>query len=181
MRSRKKIFIWLTVLAWLCFAGLIKFDMRPRQFISKNITNVEIFSGITAVGWQLIRITSYTLDYCDALASVSGSIKNAEFYRKFSLVNFLAFSFYLPFFAQGPPTIYSGYLSMIEKNELGKNSDWQQRTINLLIELIRLAGTSFIAVVMMHYLYSETITYDPYVSCCINSQIFVFFQNFFRF
>ncbi|XP_031621788.1 protein-cysteine N-palmitoyltransferase Rasp-like [Contarinia nasturtii] len=163
MRSAKKRIVWFTLLAWLCFAGLVKFDMRSRKFISKNVTHLEIFNGITAVGWQIIRLTSYTLDYCDALSNVNNSVKNAEFGRKFSLVNFIAFSFYLPFFAQGPPTIYMNYLSMINENKLGKNCDLQKRVKNLLIELMRLAGTSFVAIVMMHYLYAEAISYDPYL------------------
>lgn len=163
MHAAQKRFVWLTLFSWLCFAGLVKADVRIRKLIPKDVTHLEVYSGITIVAWQILRLTSYALDYCDALTKL---MKKENFCRKFSTLNLIGFCFYLPVLRQGPSISYSSYVNMIEENvtKSSQNSDFLKRAKNLVKELIGAASTCFIAVLMMHFLYADAFIYAPNVS-----------------
>lgn len=164
MQTGKKLNVWLVLFLWLCFAGLVKTDKRDRIFIPESLTYFEIYTGMIVVGLMILRFASYALDYCDALKTSKKIMKKNSDLRKFSLINYIGFGFYLPVFSQGPPIIYANYLDMIKENESGENADLVDRIDNLVREMARLALTCFIAVFMMHFLYTDVVIYEPFVS-----------------
>ncbi|XP_055325064.1 protein-cysteine N-palmitoyltransferase HHAT-like [Sitodiplosis mosellana] len=57
---------------------------------------------------------------------------------------------------------------MIEENESGTNADLLKRAEKLLNELVRLTGTGFLVVFMMHFLYTDAVIDDPYLLSQLN-------------
>lgn len=163
MLTTRKCVVVITFIFWLCIAGATKIA-RGRDFLPENITYEDFVDGLTINYWLVMRLVSFVLDYCDEIVGSSQSKEYEKINQKFSTINLLGFSFYLPVLMQGPPLLFSNYTHMIDDNSMRKNNDFRYRVNQLVIALIRVAVISFIAVFMMHYLYTDPVMYDEGVS-----------------
>lgn len=151
----QKSYVWLTTISLLILNSVL---MRESTDFSQYFTQSEFFDVIVPFSWQLTRLTSFALTYCDEKRLSNESFKLNE---RFSFINYLAYGFYLPIFMHGPTMIYSGYLSMIEQNKLiDGNSDSLERSKNLLKRLLQLWAIYLLKDLMLHFLYTEAVYYD---------------------
>lgn len=167
IRTRKKIIVQKTLFLWLCITILIKIEFNNNMIISEDDIDFDTVSGLTLTGWQILRLASYGLDYCDAFENPSSSQKIKENKRIFSLANLLGYTFYLPVLSQGPLILFSLYSNMIKENASdAENNDAPNRIIRLLRDLGNVAGICFVSIFMMHYLYTDPVTFDEDVRIC---------------
>lgn len=153
MQTRKKSMIWVILTVWLSLSGIVKADMWSMSLFGHYLQFFQLYHGLVAFSWQLLRLTSFTLDYCAA--------QKMESNRRFSLSNFLGYSFYMPVFMEGLPFNYAHYANMIQHNK------WEMRMARikqLSVELIHLFIIHLINDLMLHYFYTEAVIYDVTVS-----------------
>lgn len=160
MKTARKYIIFITIFSWIGVFGLLEM-FSQRHFLSVILTQSDLFCGLFMMYWLMMRLASFALQYCDELDSKKSLEKIVH---KFSVVNLLGFSYYLPVLTIGLPLLFSRYAMMLQENELRNNEDFRNRLKKLIIELIRVIMTGFIAVLMMHYIYTFPIYYDEYVS-----------------
>lgn len=163
MFTARKWIIVSTLFPWICFVGCTRIAYQ-RNLLPTSMMYDEFTYAMTTNCWLSLRLASFALDYCNEFVNSSKSKEYAEFKGKFSIINFLGYSFYLPVLMQGPLIIFPSYAVMIKQNVSLKNSDLPHRVKRLTIELIRITIISFIAVLMMHYFYTDPILYDEHVS-----------------
>lgn len=141
------------------------------------LTDVEIYDAMIALSWLLLRLTSFSVDYCNAKSTIDTCTTDAkkserirQFNQYFSTINFLGYSFYLPVYLHGPPLIYERYASMFKRNELHRVEESFLRLKNLLIALIRIGLIYLVNEFLMHFIYVNVLIYNTDVS--VNKTVF---------
>lgn len=161
MKTARKYIIFITLFSWLGIQGL--FEMANQSHLLFGIlTEDDYFRGLIMMYWLMMRLASFALQYCDEFIDPKKSLEKIR--QRFSLINLLGFSYYLPVLTLGLPLLFSRYANVLGENELRKNGNLSIRIKILIIELFRIIMTGFIAVLMMHYIYTNPIYHDEYVS-----------------
>lgn len=170
MMMRKR-YVWLVTIVWLFILNMLKRSIWE-EWISTMLSNEEIYDAMIILSWLLLRLTSFSIEYCNEKVK---SIERAKKIRdNFSTIHLLAYSFYLPVFLHGPPLIYKRYETMFhvqtktnknqqDQEEIEVEESWQ-RIKQLLITLFRIGIIYLVNEFCMHYIYSNVVIYNPDVS-----------------
>lgn len=133
------------------------------NWLLKKFTSIEIEDTRITMSWLMLRLISFSVNYCNAKKNVDMTfIKQIN--ERFAPIKFVAYSFYLPVFLHGPPLIYDRYASMFEKNQIQPVEESLQRLKELVIMLIRLGIVYLLNEFAMHLIYSNVVIYEPDVS-----------------
>lgn len=154
----KKRYVWSLTVLWLVILNMAKQSVWE-VWLSKQLTAAEIYDGMITLSWLMLRLTSFTVDYCNAKAKSDEQIKD-----RFTTEKFLAYTFYLPVFLHGPPLIYERYATMFAKNQFQRVEESFYRLKELLITLIRIAAVYVLNELCMHFIYTNVVIYNPDVS-----------------
>lgn len=182
MQTKKKTFIWVILMIWLSLIGIVKHDMILSLVYGEYLDFYQLCLGLTGFSWQLLRLTSFSLDYCDSKSPAIKLMHNdGKISHKtnviYSFGAFLGYSFYMPILMEGLPFNYSHYATMIQYNKWEKLS---VRSKQLFVELIRLFFIYLLNELMLHYFYTDAVIYNEMVIAQF-LLLFLVFRYFFVF
>lgn len=151
-----KRFIWLLTVIWLVLVNMAK-QSDWEAWLTKSISTADIFDAMITLSWLMLRLISFTVDFCNA------KTKSADYDVKdrFTAVKFLAFSFYLPVFLHGPPLIYDRYATMFDRNRIQPVEESFSRLKELIKTLIRILAVYCLNEICMHLVYANIVIYNP--------------------
>lgn len=160
MAMRKR-YVWILTVVWLAILNTLKQSDWEKLLLRKaRLDEKEIYDAMMALSWLLLRVTSFSIDYCNAR-----SVDNSEQTRiKFSTHHYLSYSFYLPIYLHGPPIIYERYAKMIPRNQLYRVEESMYRLKELLISLVRIACVYVVNEICMHFIYANVVILHSDVS-----------------
>lgn len=175
MMMRKR-YIWMLTLVWLAVLNMLKQSMLE-DWLTLMLTEKEICDAMIALSWLMLRVTSFSLDYCNARHELSSGKCSDYGLQDFSTLNYLSYSFYMPVYLHGPPLIYERYRKMYSKNQLYRVEESLQRFRELVITLARIGCVYILNEFCMHFIYANVIIYNPDVSATLSC--FFFFGSHF--
>ncbi|XP_031631448.1 protein-cysteine N-palmitoyltransferase Rasp-like [Contarinia nasturtii] len=146
-----KRYVWMLTMIWLVILNNLKHGAWKeglRLFLSER----EIYNVDISIAWLVLRVTSFSIDYCNAPEQIHDS---------FSTINYLAYAFYLPMYVHGPPLIYERYAKMIPKNRFRPIKELMCRLSELFLSLLRIGFIYCLNEICMHYIYATVIIYNP--------------------
>lgn len=154
-----KRFIWFLTVIWLTVVNMLK-QGDWETWLTKSISTAECFDAMIALSWLMLRLLSFTVDYCNSnTESTEYDVK-----ERYALAKFLAFSFYLPVFLHGPPLIYDRYATMFDRNRIQPVEESFSRFKELIITFVRILAVYFLNEICMHMVYANIVIYNPDVS-----------------
>lgn len=143
----KKFAVWTLAAFWLALLNYLKHDMNIlllKNVISHDMLQINEFLIIFA--WFLLKNISYSLERIDAID---------ERDEKFRLMNFVGYVFYFPTLIAGPHVLFTRYFVMLESRSTP--APLMDRTITLLLNLIRYSFWFFLTEFALHFFYMHTI------------------------
>lgn len=149
----KKGHIWLLTIVWLGVLNMLKQSILE-EWLSSMLSEKEVCDAMIALSWLMLRVTSFSLDYCNARNEPSKRYH-------FSTLNYLSYSFYMPVYLHGPPLIYERYGKMFAKNRLHRVEESLDRFRELIVTLTRIGCVYILNEICMHFIYANVIIYNP--------------------
>lgn len=156
----RKGYIWILTIVWLGVLNMLKQSVLE-DWLSSMLTEKEVCDAMIALSWLLLRVTSFSLDYCNARIELSKTSSECNGSHYFSTLNYLAYSFYMPVYLHGPPLIYERYGKMYAKNRLHRVEESLHRFKELIITLARIGCVYVLNELCMHFIYANVIIYNP--------------------
>lgn len=161
MRMGKKSFVWYILIVWLSLSGISKANTS----LSSSLYGHDLFHfyhGCTMFSCQLLRLTSFALDYCEMQANSNENANKIthEISQRFSLDKFLGYAFYSPVLVEGPPINYSHYAHA----ELIEFKSFMVRMQHLIFGIFRLFAIYLVNELMLHHFYAGAVIADHSVS-----------------
>lgn len=174
MRLRKKYFIWYILIIWLSLSSIPKANTSLSSLFERDL--FQFYHGFTMFSCQLLRLTSFALDYCKAHANsnenaneIDAKIIVHEISQRFSLEKFLGYAFYSPVFVEGPPFNYSHYADA----EIIKFKPFMERMQQLIFGIFRLLVIYLVNELMLHHFYAGALIADHSVSILFLQRLFL--------
>lgn len=159
MRMGKKSFVWYNLIVWLSLSGILKTNTSLSLLFRHDL--FQFYHGLTMFSCQLLRLTSFALDYCEAHANTNENANEIdankishEISQRFSLEKFLGYAFYMPVFVEGPPFNYSHYA----------DAETIKLKPSMIFEMFRLFAIYLVNELMLHYFYGGVVMADHSVS-----------------
>lgn len=163
MQPGKKHFVWAILMFWLSLSGIVKADMPLLPLFSGHFTFFQLYHGLVAFSWQLLRLASFSFDFCDLQSNslmFKDKIVARTSNRRFSLSMFLGYAFYMPVFMDGPSFNFIHYANIFETC---KQTFFLKRLKQLSLELVHLLIIYLLNELMLHYFHANVICHDKTV------------------
>lgn len=183
MRMGKKSFVWYVLIVWLSLSGIPKANTSLSSLFGCDL--FQFYHGFTMFSCQLLRLTSFALDYCETHAKSNENANendakkiSHEISQRFSLDKFLGYAFYSPVFVAGPPFNYSHYADA----EIIKFKPFMVRMQQLIFGIFRLSSIYLVNELMLHHFYAGAVIADHAVSILFLQRSFLchFLLKYFR-
>lgn len=166
MRMRNKSFVWYILIVWLSLSGIPKANTSLASLFGHDL--FQFYHGFTMFSCQLLRLTSFALDYCETHANSNENANEMdakeishEISQQFSLAKFLGYAFYSPVFVEGPPFNYSHYT---DAAIIIKLKPFLVRMQQLIFGIFRLFAIFLVNELMLHHFYAGAVIADRSVS-----------------
>lgn len=152
----RKRYVWMLTIVWLAILNMLK-QKESEQWLASVLNETEIYDGMIALSWLLLRVTSFAIDYCNTKNRRIEKMPPDQMLDHFSTLHYLSYSFYLPIYLHGPPIIYERYAKMYANNRLYPIEESVDRFKELMISLIRICCVYVLNEICMHFIYANVI------------------------
>jgi D-alanyl-lipoteichoic acid acyltransferase DltB (MBOAT superfamily) len=129
-----------------------------------NLSVTKVYHLLIIMAWFMLRGVSFGLENINYLES------HLRDDNKFSLINFLGYSYYFPTILFGPNVIYSRYMDMLKLPNNESVTGKITRFFKLLSDVSRYSFWYFFTAFCLHYFYIHVVQ--------TNSQVSVFRINY---
>lgn len=156
MMFLRKRYVWMLTIVWLAILNMLK-QRESEKWLASVLNETEIYDGMIALSWLLLRVTSFAIDYCNTKNRCIEKMPPDQMLDHFSTLHYLSYSFYLPIYLHGPPIIYERYAKMYANNRLYPIEESVDRFKELMISLIRICCVYVLNEICMHFIYANVI------------------------
>lgn len=153
LHSRR--YIWLLTFFWF---------MLLTYFLDEVIID---YDRVVYIPWLILRLVSFSLDYCNAKKAMSTTTDKRILRTKFSFVNFFGYIFYMPTYLFGPLPIYERYISSLERIKSHRIEKISRRFKELVMNLLYIVIWYLLFHFIMHYIYLNNVFDNPKVNFCL--------------